>query len=216
MHAVLGVMAQPLMVSKVRNFLTWWLCMDCCWWSKVDVPFSNLLDSFQPPVYIFGFCSLWWQQVQGHILWEKNSEAVTKYSPEPFPSPSRMRQTSVTFSLGHLLLLASLVPSTWDGHTHFGWRKYYVTEQPVQGEAKHPQCLAGAGVKSMEGRSARLWDATFSSHPGGGNPWLELKWKERRIRRFFFFHCSFQGKAQITLMEEGFKMETQMEEFKGI
>lgn len=174
-----------------------------CW-----IPFSLLFTSLASAAYDGSKFKV--------TFYEKNSEAVTKYSPESFPSPSRMRQTSVTFSLGHLLLLASLVPSTWDGHTHFGWRKYYVTEQPAQGEAKHPQCLAGAGVKSMEGRSARLWDATFSSHPGGGNPWLELKRKERRIRRFFFFHCSFQGKAQITLMEEGFKMETQMEEFKGI
>lgn len=57
---------------------------------------------------------------------------MTKYSPEPFPSPSRMGQTSVTFCLGHLLVLASLVLSGWYGHTHFWWRKDYIRGQERQ------------------------------------------------------------------------------------
>lgn len=72
---------------------------------------------------------------------------------------------------------------------------------------------------SLKGRIPRLWDSTSSCHPGGGNPWLELKWKtpvkKRYFRGFFLFHFSFQGKGQITVMEEGCKMETQMGDLTG-
>lgn len=44
---LLRIMSQPLASSRVRNFLTWWLCMHCHdWQPKLGASLNNLLDPF--------------------------------------------------------------------------------------------------------------------------------------------------------------------------